>query len=62
MDSLDPDSRPKALERARHLGRVLHTMQDFYAHSNWVEHGRTDLSRFEVGTVACAHRLANYQG
>ncbi|XP_069543970.1 von Willebrand factor A domain-containing protein 7-like, partial [Brachyistius frenatus] len=24
------------------LGRVLHTLQDFYSHSNWVELGNTD--------------------
>jgi hypothetical protein len=25
------------------FGELLHTVQDFYAHSNWVEQGRTDL-------------------
>ena len=43
VNSLEAESRPKALARAYHLGRVLHPMQDFYAHSNWYEHGRRDL-------------------
>lgn len=26
------------------LGRMLHTLQDFYSHSNWIELGMTDIS------------------
>lgn len=35
----------KRVTRARFfLGQALHTLQDFYAHSNWVELGHTDLN------------------
>lgn len=27
------------------LGRALHTLQDFYSHSNWVELGQTEISQ-----------------
>ena len=26
------------------LGQLLHTLQDFYSHSNWVEMGKTDVN------------------
>lgn len=26
------------------LGQLLHTLQDFYSHSNWVEMGKTDIN------------------
>ena len=42
-DSLNAGGRSTALARARHLGRILHPIQDFYSHANWVEHGRRDL-------------------
>jgi hypothetical protein len=31
-----------------HLGQALHTLQDFYAHSNWVEDGNTAIN-FNLG-------------
>jgi hypothetical protein len=35
---------------ARRLaGQILHTIQDFYSHSNWVEIGNTDINR-AIGT------------
>lgn len=35
--------KKNAPEEARwHLGQALHTLQDFYSHSNWVELGNTD--------------------
>ncbi|KAM7206060.1 hypothetical protein V8F20_002842 [Naviculisporaceae sp. PSN 640] len=40
-----PSGRVLAVDKARvWLGRQLHTLQDFYAHSNWVEMGRTTIS------------------
>ncbi|KAK4219781.1 hypothetical protein QBC37DRAFT_457274 [Rhypophila decipiens] len=41
----DAGGRRIPVEKARvWLGRQLHTLQDFYAHSNWVEMGRTTIS------------------
>ena len=39
------------------LGQSLHTLQDFYSHSNWVEMGKTDINKLigkneTIGTVA----------
>lgn len=42
-------------ERARQsLGTALHTLQDFYAHSNWVEIGRTGINT-DLGRSAMAN-------
>src|SRR5207302_4539826 len=30
-------------EAGERFGQLLHTAQDFYAHSNWVESGQTEL-------------------
>lgn len=27
----------------RDTGRMLHTLQDFYSHSNWIENGNSDI-------------------
>lgn len=35
-------------ELAGFFGRILHSIQDFYSHTNWVDMGRSDL--FETGT------------
>ncbi|CAF2153694.1 unnamed protein product [Rotaria magnacalcarata] len=39
------------------LGQLLHTLQDFYSHSNWIEMGKTDINKFigfneTIGIVA----------
>ena len=34
---------PSPFDAADEFGQLLHTLQDFYSHSNWVEIGRTDL-------------------
>ncbi len=39
------------------LGQLLHTLQDFYSHSNWVEMGKTDINELigfneTIGTIA----------
>ena len=36
IDALTPRA-PSQLEGARMFGEILHTSQDFYSHSNWVE-------------------------
>nr|OQO15811.1 hypothetical protein B0A51_16955 [Rachicladosporium sp. CCFEE 5018] len=33
----------------RALGQALHTLQDFYSHSNWIESGRRDVNRDVLG-------------
>ncbi|KAM8773368.1 von Willebrand factor A domain-containing protein 7-like [Acanthopagrus schlegelii] len=38
------------------LGRILHTLQDFYAHSNWVELGYTDPY---INLIRPDHQLEN---
>ena len=48
----------KDLTNARELlGQLLHTLQDFYSHSNWVEMGKTDINELigfteNIGTIA----------
>lgn len=40
------------LSKARHLsGQILHTIQDFYSHSNWIESGHTEINK-DIGTSA----------
>lgn len=41
--ALDPANTNLAAAK-QHFGALLHTVQDFYAHSNWVELGKTDLN------------------
>ena len=41
-DARDPN---KDLSNARQLlGKLFHTLQDFYSHSNWIEMGKTDIN------------------
>ena len=42
LAEFDPES-PSPFDAADEFGQLLHTVQDFYSHSNWVEMGRTDL-------------------
>lgn len=37
-------------EARKLTGQILHTIQDFYSHSNWVEMGNTDINR-DIGTL-----------
>ncbi|MCI5134562.1 MAG: hypothetical protein D3920_05680, partial [Candidatus Electrothrix sp. AW2] len=37
-------SSPNGQKARKSLGTALHTLQDFYAHSNWVEIGRTGIN------------------
>lgn len=46
----------KRAKRARFfLGQAMHTLQDFYAHSNWVELGHTDINEALGSTVPAAN-------
>jgi len=38
-DANDKDAKVKGQEARKLLGQALHTLQDFYAHTNWVELG-----------------------
>lgn len=38
----------------KNSGRILHTIQDFYSHSNWVEMGNTAINS-NIGTAAFAN-------
>ncbi|XP_059184933.1 von Willebrand factor A domain-containing protein 7 [Centropristis striata] len=43
MATIKANIRSENFQAAREtLGRILHTLQDFYSHSNWVELGNTD--------------------
>lgn len=42
LDALDP-AQYRHSDSLKLFGRILHTMQDFYAHSNWVEQGERGL-------------------
>src|SRR4029079_16630919 len=37
------ESSPNIIKAANLFGMLLHTSQDFYSHSNWVELGRSDI-------------------
>lgn len=39
IDNLKDDATRNGAEARRQLGRALHTLQDFYSHSNWIELG-----------------------
>jgi hypothetical protein len=43
VDALDPHASDLTKARQQ-FGRALHTVQDFYSHSNWVESGREHLA------------------
>jgi hypothetical protein len=45
--SLDTKNYSNALES---IGKILHTIQDFYAHSNWVEKGEADIN-YSIGNT-----------
>jgi hypothetical protein len=36
------------IEAAKLTGQIMHTIQDFYSHSNWIESGNTDIN-FKIG-------------
>ena len=44
--AFNEDDYPSA---RKFTGRVLHTIQDFYSHTNWVESGNTDINT-KIGT------------
>lgn len=39
---------PDGPRARKHLGELLHTLQDFYSHTNWVERGNTEPFPFGV--------------
>jgi hypothetical protein len=45
---LDPGD-PSPFDATDEFGQLLHTAQDFYSHSNWVEAGRRDLVNGDLG-------------
>ncbi len=56
---IDDASNPtKDLDQARgRIGDSLHTIQDFYSHSNWIEMGQTEINdrisiQEEIGKIA----------
>ncbi|CAF3187096.1 unnamed protein product, partial [Rotaria sp. Silwood2] len=54
-DASDPN---KDLDAARgKIGDLLHTLQDFYSHSNWVEMGKTEINR-HIGIQENIGRIA----
>ncbi len=54
----DANNPNKDLDEARgRIGDLLHTLQDFYSHSNWIEMGRTEINdriglQKEIGPIA----------
>ncbi len=54
----DVRNKTKDLVQARQvLGQLLHTLQDFYSHSNWIELGKKDINKRlglyeDIGRVA----------
>jgi len=41
----DVSNKTKDLKQARQLlGQLLHTLQDFYSHSNWIELGKKEIN------------------
>ena len=59
LDALNPDA-PRGPTARLYLGRALHTIQDFYSHSNWIDvNGNTVNSTF--GTTLMADPSAAVQ-
>uniref|UniRef100_A0A671YRG3 von Willebrand factor A domain containing 11 n=1 Tax=Sparus aurata TaxID=8175 RepID=A0A671YRG3_SPAAU len=57
MAAIKANIHEKNFQAAREtLGRILHTLQDFYAHSNWVELGYTDPY---INLIRPDHQLEN---
>jgi hypothetical protein len=51
---------PRATDALRELGSIMHTTQDFYAHTNWIEGGQTglyDLGGFDLPIPEVRTRL-----
>jgi len=54
----DANNPNKDLDEARgRIGDLLHTLQDFYSHSNWIEMGRTEINdritiQEDIGQIA----------
>ena len=38
------DSNGNLNEARKRIGEFLHTLQDFYSHSNWIEMGRNEIN------------------
>jgi hypothetical protein len=55
-------NKTKDLVQARQLlGQLLHTLQDFYSHSNWIELGKTEINERlgiyeDIGPVAAPNQ------
>jgi hypothetical protein len=55
-------NKTKDLVQARQLlGQLLHTLQDFYSHSNWIELGKKEINERlglheDIGPVAAANQ------
>ncbi|CAF3744029.1 unnamed protein product [Rotaria sp. Silwood1] len=47
------------------LGQLIHTLQDFYSHSNWIEMGKTNINEFigvneTIGLIAQPNQTTSY--
>jgi len=55
-------NKTKDLIQARQLlGQLLHTLQDFYSHSNWIELGKNEINEHlgiheNIGPVAAPNQ------
>lgn len=49
LNDVRADQRPQPLTSAYGFGRLVDPLQDFYAHSNWVEWARADLLDARLG-------------
>ena len=45
-------------EARKRIGALLHTLQDFYSHSNWIEMGKTEINH-RIGIEENIGRIAN---
>lgn len=52
--------RPDGDEARKLLGQALHTLQDFYAHSNWVERGHSEIN-MALGRNVLSDPLTTFQ-
>ena len=49
----DEDAKLRGKQARKYLGQALHSLQDFYAHSNWVELGKTKFNEDLGREVIC---------
>ena len=63
IDNLKNDSTRNGAGARKEIGRALHTLQDFYSHSNWINVGggvNPDIGLSLISALSLSQRTCNY--